>query len=213
MKLIYGVGINDANYLTLKLKTIEELRVGGKNKQKQVWKCPYYSKWKGMLRRCYSKKVHVKQPTYKDCTVCDIWLTFSNFKDWMIKQDWTGMELDKDLLLEGNRVYSPETCVFVSKIVNGFIKDTGCARGEYLIGCNWYEHRKKFKSQCNDPFNKKQVYLGYFYSEIEAHLAWKKQKHIYSCQLANSDYVTDERVRQTLIHKYENYTIVEGHIN
>ena len=40
-KLIYGVGINDANY---KLWIIEELpRTNGKRKEKLIWKCIYYA--------------------------------------------------------------------------------------------------------------------------------------------------------------------------
>ena len=117
-KLVCGVGNNDSDYVVTKFETIV---VNGKLKQKLIWVCPYYRVWKGMLERCYSIKYQESQPTYIGCSVTDEWLTFSAFKNWMEKQNFEGMQLDKDLLIEGNKVYSPETCVFVSGMVNNFI--------------------------------------------------------------------------------------------
>ena len=108
-RLVYGVGINDADYVVQKWETIGY--VNGKQKQKLIWICPYYSAWKSMLKRCYSSKYQDKRPTYKGCSVSDEWLTFSVFKVWMEKQDWEGKQLDKDLLFEGNKIYSADTCV------------------------------------------------------------------------------------------------------
>jgi hypothetical protein len=101
-KPVHGVGINDADY---------EIHptINGKKAM-----CKYYRSWHSMLERCYSKKVQARQPAYKGCTVCDEWLTFSNFKSWMIKQEWQGKALDKDIRVKGNKVYSPETCMFVT---------------------------------------------------------------------------------------------------
>ena len=82
-KKVYGVGINDADY-TIK-PTIENNRS----------KCMYYEKWIKMLQRCYSKSYQEKHPSYKGCSVCEEWLTFSNFKAWMETQDWKGKSLDK----------------------------------------------------------------------------------------------------------------------
>ena len=108
-RLVYGVGINDADYVVQKFETIGY--VSGKKKQKRVWRCPYYRVWTHMLERCYDVKRQERQPTYKDCSVSTEWLTFSVFKSWMEKQDFEGKQLDKDLLIEGNKIYSAETCV------------------------------------------------------------------------------------------------------
>ena len=62
-----------------------------------------------------------RRPAYKDVVVRQEWLTFSNFKRWMEKQDWEGKQLDKDIIVLGNKVYSPETCAFVLGVTNGFI--------------------------------------------------------------------------------------------
>src|SRR5699024_1036564 len=98
-KLTYGVGVNDAGYAVAKYETIV---VDGKKKKKQVWKCPFYRAWECMLIRCYTVKYQERKPSYKGCVVSDEWKTFSNFKNWMRKQNWEGLCLDKDLLFEGN---------------------------------------------------------------------------------------------------------------
>ena len=209
-KLVQGVGINDANYSVLIMERLEERLPNGHQKQKLIWSCPYYNKWRGMLERCYSKKCKVKRPTYRGCSVWEEWLLFSNFRRWMILQDWEGMQLDKDILLSGNKIYSPETCVFISGKVNNFIIDSRGARGKHLLGCSWDKYAELFKAEVNNPFKGKRVNLGRYETELEAHLAWKKRKHEYAIELANSKYVTDNRVRQILLTKYENHTIVEG---
>ena len=201
-RLVYGVGINDADYVVQRKETIE---VNGVRKQKLVWVCPYYRTWKHMLMRCYSTKYQERQPTYKGCSVSEEWLRFSNFRTWMESQDFGGMQLDKDILFEGNKVYSAETCVFVTKAVNMFTIDSGAARGEWLIGVSWRKDRNKFMSQCNNPFTKKSEYLGLFDSEIEAHQAWLKRKlelaHLLSAEQ------TDTRVAKALISRYANYIV------
>jgi hypothetical protein len=187
---VYGVGINDAGYVVQ--PTVNSERVV----------CPFYRVWKSMLARCYSDKDHTRRPTYIGCSVCEDWLTFSIFKEWMVKQVWEGKQLDKDLLITGNKTYSPEACVFVPHLVNSFTLDRAKDRGEFLIGCCWDKPTKKFMAYCNNPFTKKREYLGLFAIELEAHLAWKTRKHELACQLAESEYVTDERVAAALRVRY-----------
>jgi hypothetical protein len=200
-KLVYGVGINDADYAVYKYEAIE---VDGVLKQKRVWVCPYYRTWKDMLKRCYSTKLQEKHPTYKGCSVSEEWLRFSNFRSWMEKQDWECKQLDKDLLFSGNKVYSEETCVFVSGAVNSFTTDCGASRGEWPIGVYWNKGAGKFMSQCRNPLTKKQEYLGLFTSEKEAHQAWLKRK-LYLAHLLAAEQ-TDSRVAKALIERYTNYS-------
>lgn len=200
-KLVYGVGINDADYVVQVYETVGY--VDGKRKRKLVWCCPYYRAWTSMLKRCYSVKYQEKRPTYKGCTVVDEWLTFSNFKRWMEQQDWEGKQLDKDLLFEGNKMYSAESCAFVTNRVNTFTTDCGASRGEWLIGVCWNKEKNKFMSMCSNPFTKKQEHLGNFTSELEAHKAWLNRKLEFATLLAAEQ--TDERVAKALIERYTNY--------
>lgn len=197
-KLVYGVGINDADYVTRKMETIGY--VDGKRKQKTVWRCQYYQTWEKMLERCYSAKFQERNPTYTGCTVSDEWLTFSNFRAWMVAQDWEGLQLDKDLLLEGNKVYSAETCVFVAQTVNLFTIDRGNDRGKWQIGVCWNKERKKFQSNCNNPLAKKQEHLGLFTCEQQAHEAWLTRKLELAHKLAAIQ--TDPRVAKALVDRY-----------
>ena len=199
-ELVCGVGFNDADYVVQKR---EAIIVTGKQSRKIVWFCPYYRTWKSMLNRCYSTKFHERQPTYKGCSVSEEWLTFSVFKNWMEKQDWQDNQLDKDLLIEGNKVYSPETCVFVSGMVNSFTVDGGASRGEWPIGVYWDKGSNKFKSQCRNPITNKKEYLGLFTCEQEAHQAWVRRKMELAKELAAIQ--TDPRVAEALINRYSNY--------
>lgn len=199
-KLVYGVGINDADYVVNKWKTIE---VDGKRKRKLVWECPYYRAWKSMLGRCYSDKYQDRQPTYIGCIVSEEWKIFSNFRSWMEEQDWEGKQLDKDLLFEGNKVYSENTCVFVTRMVNSFTTERAAARGEWMIGVAWHKGVNKFVSRCCNPFTKKQENLGCFDSEQEAHNAWLERKLELAYELAGIQ--TDTRVAEALINRYSNY--------
>lgn len=106
LKKIYGIGINDAPYVTAP-------KVGGK----QVV-CNYYATWKSMFVRSYSENYKAKQVTYEGCEVDQSWHLFSRFREWMERQEWQGMALDKDLLVAGNKTYGPDVCCFVPQFVN-----------------------------------------------------------------------------------------------
>lgn len=202
-KLVCGVGWNDADYqITEQQVTIDEY--GGK--KKITWMCPFYWKWKSMLQRCYSPKLQEIRPTYVGCCVCEEWLTFSNFKAWMEVQDWEGKQLDKDLLTPGNKVYSPETCVFVDKRVNLFLIECSATRGECIIGVCWHRGVNKFQALCGDGSGK-QKHLGCFNTELEAHKAWLAFKLEQAKILAAEQ--TDPRVAKALIERYENYDLQE----
>ena len=201
-KLVHGVGINDADYVVQKNETN---KANGVRKPSRAWVCPYYQTWVDMLARCYSAKFQEHYPTYKGCTVSDEWLTFSNFKNWMMAQDWEGLQLDKDLLFEGNKVYSAERCVFVTGVVNSFTSDRGSKRGEWKIGVSWHKASEKFRAQCNNHFTKKLEHLGLFTCEQQAHNAWLKRKLELAHLLAAEQ--SDPRVAKALIDRYSQYCV------
>ena len=204
-KLVYGVGINDADYVVKVTQVIGY--DGAKRKQKTTWVCPYWRKWSNMLMRCYSIKQQERQPTYRGCTVCEEWLIFSNFKRWMEKQNWEGKQLDKDILQRGNKIYCPELCVLVDVKINNFLLDRAKSRGLYPIGCSWSPDHKKFRASCQDARGRHMV-LGLFDTELEAHKAWLAFKLEQAKILAAEQ--TDPRVAKALIERYKNYVIEEN---
>jgi hypothetical protein len=161
-RLLHGVGINDANYMTI-------LKFEGK-----VFRCPYYIKWKDMIRRCYSSVLHAKRPTYISCSVSDEWLTFSNFKNWMIKQDWEDKHLDKDLLIPENKLYSKETCLFVTSEVNGFLHENKKTRGKLPLGVSF--HKASGKHTANIRSGGASEYCGLFDNQNLAEIYYLKRK-------------------------------------
>jgi len=69
--------------------------------------------WENMKQRCYSEIYQKQYPTYKGCYVCDEWLNdYETFKKWFYEHYKESFVLDKDILFEGNKIYSPETCCF-----------------------------------------------------------------------------------------------------
>lgn len=153
-KLIRGVGVCDV------AETVD------------VTKCAFYRTWLNMFRRCYSAEFHLIQPGYADCSVSPEWHSFSNFRDWMQSQDWEGNELDKDLLVPGNKIYGPKTCAFVPKWLNGSIAANRSKRSCSLRGVCLYNKRgyDRFVAYCD------QKIIGTFKTELEAHIAWQKRK-------------------------------------
>jgi hypothetical protein len=146
-----------------------------------------YAKWRGMLYRCYSKLSVEKQPTYIGCTVCDEWLDFQNFAEWFhnhYPKDGKIYEIDKDIKVPLNKVYSPEACIFVDDKVNSFVIDSGATRGRYMIGVTLHKKKGKLSSRCRNPITGIRENLGYFSDEIEAHLAWRKRKSELAYELA-----------------------------
>jgi len=81
----------------------------------RVTGCPFYRTWHNMLRRRQNLGDH---RTLRDVTVCEEWKSFWTFKKWMQKKDWEGNYLDKDLLIPGNKGYTPDACLFVTNLIN-----------------------------------------------------------------------------------------------
>ncbi len=157
------MGINDANY---------KVNSGGSGARVH---CPFYAKWQSMLNRCYQKNRNIVHLAYVDCEVCDEWLLFSNFKRWMEKQDWKDKELDKDILIQGNKIYSPKTRLFVPKKVNLLLNNHLSARGDCPQGVHFDKAYKKYIAQCTADGAR--VYLGRHDTASEASKVYRDFKY------------------------------------
>lgn len=117
MRIVANWGMNDADY---PVKPLNES--GGRD-----W-CPFYKVWFNMVNRAH----HSTAKAYEGVTVDERWKVFSDFRTWMESQDWDGKSLDKDLLPMAygldQKLYSPDTCVFVTHEVNMFASTAGSPR-------------------------------------------------------------------------------------
>jgi len=76
----------------------------------------------------------------------------------MESTDWQGKELDKDILVIGNKIYSPDTCCFVSKSLNNFFKPRMSNAGSLPQGVS--KNKKRFSAKVR--IDKKEFYFGTF---------------------------------------------------
>ena len=151
-----------------------------------------YKYWKNMLNRCYNPYELNKEPTYINCYVCEEWYNFQNFAKWYEENyyeiEGEKMCLDKDILVKNNKIYSPETCMFVPERINSLFIKQSRKRGKYPIGVCWRKDINKFQVKYSilDKNNeKKRIHLGYYDTSKEAFLVYKKYKESYIKQVAD----------------------------
>ena len=157
-----------------------------------------YREWYHMLKRCYDPYYINKELTYKDCYVCDEWLNFQNFAKWYeenyYKCNDEKMELDKDILCKGNKIYSPQNCCFVPKRINALFTKRDKNRGIYPIGVYLHKDvRSKHKSLVvqlnilNNDGKKERKYLNSFSinKPFQAFVCYKNAKEDYIKQVAD----------------------------
>ena len=171
-KLVFGVGINDADYMT------KQRIPGGKRLL-----CPYYRRWHTMLVRCYSEKFHQRSPTYKGCSVSEDWKNFMSFRKWMKSQDWQGMALDKDILIPNNKIYSAETCLFVPVSINNLINRPSNNKTGFPVGVGFHKHTGRIRAYCRVDGRHHQI--GEFNDVESAWAAYRKFKYDVICMKAD----------------------------
>ena len=187
---VYGIGVVGTKY---------PISDGGRDTKD-------YGLWKSMLQRCYSNAFQKRCPTYMGCEVSDNFKSYEYFYEWCNKQIGFGNEywqLDKDLLVKGNKVYSENTCVFLPHEINQILVKRTASRGEHLIGVSWDKTNKAFKARVNKNKGNPE-YLGLFNTELEAYNAYKTAKEFFVKEQANKwKGKIDERAYNALM----NYTV------
>lgn len=179
-QLVFGVGKNDADYPVTS-------NIGGKRVM-----CPFYRRWVNMLKRCYSPCAEM---SYNGCVVCPEWLLFSKFRAWMQEQDWEGKDLDKDFLSGSEKIYSPETCSFISHELNSLLLSGGNRNG-LLVGVSKRGNRYEAKIRESGKARN----LGRFDTQEDAHAAWYSRKRELVHQFASTQ--KDVRIRDALLARF-----------
>jgi len=160
-KSVYGIG-----YLGI-----------GKYKPKQDGRTTKeYNIWSGMMTRCYNPKYHENKPTYKNVTVCEEWHNFQNFAKWFEDNYIDGWEIDKDLLSGDSKIYSPKTCVFIPRGLNGFLANSQI-KNKNFTGVSFHKRVKKWQCRINDASTHKIINLGYFDTKEEALERYKEARN------------------------------------
>lgn len=192
LKKLFGVGINDDT--ETHTNNVESVA---------------YRKWRTMMARCYSKNYHANQPTYIGCSVCEEWWLYSNFKKWHDQNYIDGYELDKDLLLKNNKVYSPDTCCYVPKEINTLLLNCKKKRGNLPIGvCERIGGTGvKYHAEMSHYVNgKRSSYLGSFNTPEEAFAAYKSAKESRIKMIAN-EYFDKRLITEKVYNALMNYKI------
>ena len=89
--------------------------------------------------------------------------------------------LDKDILLKGNKIYSPETCCFVPQEINNLFIKRLRGRGKYPIGVSLNKGKYFSEISCGNT----RISLGYFDTPQEAFQAYKTAKEAYIKEVAD----------------------------
>jgi hypothetical protein len=108
--------------------------------------------WENMKSRIYylPKMNEGKFGKYSDQVICEDWKDYQNFAAWF--EDATskhydkGWQLDKDLI-STEKLYSPETCVFLPEEVNKALNIKSRARGEVCLGVSYSKDATKLYVQ------------------------------------------------------------------
>lgn len=193
-KSVYSVGyIGEGKYKT---------KLNGKHTQQ-------YSTWRSMIQRCYDKKYHEKQPTYINVKVTNEWHNFQNFAKWFdgnyYEISGEVMSLDKDILVKGNKIYSPDTCMFVPKRINSFFVKCDSSRGNLPIGVIYHKENKKYVARTTNGNGSKRISLGSYFSPEEAFIAYKKYREKLIKQIAEEykDKIPSKLYNAMLTYKVE----------
>lgn len=160
-RLVAGVGINDVHGST---------------------ETACYDIWAAMLKRCYDEKSQIKNPAYKNCSVCEEWHTLSNFKEWYDANYVEGYDIDKDILIKGNKVYSPETCCFVPDFINSLFVSR--PKRKYPMGV--YKEHDKYLARLTKYGKHERI--GLFKTQEKAFYVYKIEREALIKEVATTYY-------------------------
>ena len=139
--------------------------------------------WGSLTARCNTNgKYSERFKTYVHCE--NGFGDFQEFAEWCQTQEgYFQLEgsrpwcLDKDILIPGNKIYSPQTCCFVPSFINSLFANKAKPR-KYDLPLGVTSWGNKFLARCNTQEGR--INIGIFTEAHEAHKAWQmcKIEHI-----------------------------------
>jgi len=137
-----------------------------------------YQIWTDIHKRCQSGGAQQKRrPTYIGCSVHRDFIKFQDFAEWCQTQIGFNNDrwaLDKDILSPDNKVYGPDTCVFVPPQLNSLLTYKKANQGDCPTGVYYDPRNNNYQSQVNAEGKVK--YLGRFETPELAEDAYKLAK-------------------------------------
>ena len=177
-----------------------------------------YRAWNHILSRCYNPEVQKKQPYYYDCSVDPRWHCFAVFEEWFIQQEQRHFKedygvgrrwsIDKDILVRGNKIYSPETCCFVPNEVNAAVTKPkrrtthiDLPEGVGIIKPKTTGSKIGYTARAHSGTTDKERYLGYYNTPEKAFKVYKRAKENHIKSLAEKwKGKIDDKVYEALIN-------------
>lgn len=141
----------------------------------------YYSRWRGLFDRCHGKnRLKLKNISYRSCSICKEWHNFQNFAKWCNDNNLcNGMCVDKDILIKGNKIYSPDTCIVIPDEINSRTNYNTPIR-KSLMGTEKIALKNGYKYIAKFQRDGKKIESKRFETELEAHKFWatSKKQHL-----------------------------------
>lgn len=140
-----------------------------------------YQIWQDIKKRCkVGGKLQQVQPTYIGCSMSEEFCNFYFFAEWCQTQVGYGLnkyQIDKDILINGNKEYCKENCVFVPQALNKFAAPRNRSTNGCPQGVHPYLHQKTAKFVAEIAIDGKGKFLGYFVTAEDAYAAYRLAKN------------------------------------
>ena len=131
-----------------------------------------YRMWLEMMTRCYGNR-KVTTNSYNDVIICDEWHIFENFENWFLENYYNineeRMTVDKDILIKGNRIYSPTNCLIVTQYINSLFASVNF--NKIRCGTCFIKNYNMYKASCK-RIDSKNSFIGYYENIEDAHNAY-----------------------------------------
>ena len=166
-----------------------------------------YKLWVNIMTRCDNEDYKKARPVYKDVIICDEWKYYPNFKEWFNEHwyviDGERTELDKDIINKGNKIYSPDNCVFVPQRINSLFTKRNSKRGDLPIGVTSRNYNNNIYYYSTVSINGKNIAKS-FKTVKEAFQDYKFRKEREIKRIADE---YKDRIPQKLYNALYNYEV------
>lgn len=161
-----------------------------------------YNQWASMFNRAKGRKYYEEVKISEMFKSYDLWYEWSLAQKGFMELDVNGRiwALDKDIVGDGT-IYSEDFCVFVPCVINNLFKSSKRKTTGYV---GVYKESSKNLFKAGITVDNKHYHLGYFKTEIEAHLEYLKARKIFADKLCvKYGDTVDDRVWDSLFKSCE----------